>query len=288
MHVPYDLIKTFLTFCEAKNSYQAAEILGISQPAISVKLQSLESYLNKKVFEMQGKKKVVNKYGEYLYRKFATDFRQLDKNYELSLKWLKDPDSIELTIGARREMLRVFADKIKFNGCLNLKTMYTQDAMDGLQKREIDLAITYLPSPDSAIIQRKIFSYGSHFLLHKKWLKKKQKATLQIFQDEEFLKSTPGLFYSAKFPLIEKWLYYHQRSTDLLRPKLYFDDWPSIVELVEKGEGFTLAPDCFNSEDPNIIKIPVPHKIVPKIDFYLHYHNSIAQFVDKMEIATDL
>lgn len=49
-------INTFLTVCEYMNFTKAAEILCITQPAVSQHIKYLETVYNSKLFEYEGKK----------------------------------------------------------------------------------------------------------------------------------------------------------------------------------------------------------------------------------------
>lgn len=65
-------INTFLTVCEYMNFTKAAEILCITQPAVSQHIKYLENTYNAKLFEYEGKKIKLTKAGELLYQTSIT------------------------------------------------------------------------------------------------------------------------------------------------------------------------------------------------------------------------
>ena len=61
-------INTFLTVCEYMNFTKAAQILCITQPAVSQHIKYLENTYNTKLFEYEGKKIKLTKSGEIFYQ----------------------------------------------------------------------------------------------------------------------------------------------------------------------------------------------------------------------------
>ncbi|WP_160688451.1 LysR family transcriptional regulator [Clostridium sp. C2-6-12] len=65
-------INTFLTVCDYMNFTKAAEILCITQPAVSQHIKYLENTYDTKLFEYEGKKIKLTKAGELLYQTSVT------------------------------------------------------------------------------------------------------------------------------------------------------------------------------------------------------------------------
>lgn len=62
-----DVLRTFVTIVDIGNFQRAGEVLGRSQPAISLQIKKLESQLHKKLFNKIGQSYVVNPDGKWLY-----------------------------------------------------------------------------------------------------------------------------------------------------------------------------------------------------------------------------
>lgn len=64
-----DVLRTFVTIVEVGNFNRAGEILGRSQPAISLQIKKLEGQLDKKLFKKLGQSYQINADGKWLYEK---------------------------------------------------------------------------------------------------------------------------------------------------------------------------------------------------------------------------
>lgn len=67
-----DKIESFVTLAEIKHFAKASEVLYISQPALSKRIQALEDELNVPLFNRIGKKIFLTVQGEY-FKKYAEE-----------------------------------------------------------------------------------------------------------------------------------------------------------------------------------------------------------------------
>lgn len=65
-NIPTDLLRTFVTIKDLGGFTSAGELLGRSQPAISLQVKKLEEILNTKIF-LRGSSLELTEDGEYLY-----------------------------------------------------------------------------------------------------------------------------------------------------------------------------------------------------------------------------
>ncbi|KZN39550.1 LysR family transcriptional regulator [Pseudoalteromonas luteoviolacea] len=61
-----DGLRTLVTVVEVGGFAKAGELLGLSQPAVSLQIRRLEDLLGCKLFKKQGQRQVLNQYGELL------------------------------------------------------------------------------------------------------------------------------------------------------------------------------------------------------------------------------
>ncbi|TLX47907.1 LysR family transcriptional regulator [Pseudoalteromonas phenolica] len=61
-----DGLRTFVTVVELGGFAKAGELLGLSQPAVSLQIKRLEEMLGCRLFKKQGQRQVINQYGELL------------------------------------------------------------------------------------------------------------------------------------------------------------------------------------------------------------------------------
>ena len=64
---PLELLELLVAVAESRNLVEAAARVGLSQPAVSMKLKTLETQLPLPAFARHGKRKVLTHYGSELY-----------------------------------------------------------------------------------------------------------------------------------------------------------------------------------------------------------------------------
>ena len=65
-NISTDGLRTLITVVEVGGFAKAGELLGLSQPAVSLQIKRLEDVLGHKLFKKQGQRQVLNQYGELL------------------------------------------------------------------------------------------------------------------------------------------------------------------------------------------------------------------------------
>jgi DNA-binding transcriptional LysR family regulator len=269
---PIELMEILIATAETKNLYQAAERLEVSQALISVKLKGLESLMPFPVFGLQGRKKVMTKFGRDLYELALQQSHQWKNSIEQLNRRYGDADQLTIKIGGRPETVEAFIHQSDFEGCLNLQAMSSTEAIEKLLQREIDIAISY-KVPDSAeVIAKKIFESSAQLLVHRKWIKGK---SMDQSQNQEFLLNTPCILYTEKGWLIREWLKHLEIPFDKLRVKIISEDWRTIQRLVEEKKGFSIVPSYLRSDQKDLISWPLPITVLPKYVFYACFHKDL-------------
>ncbi|MBB1292557.1 LysR family transcriptional regulator [Pseudoalteromonas sp. SR44-5] len=65
-NISTDSLRTLVTVVEVAGFAKAGDLLGLSQPAVSLQIKRLEEMLGHKLFKKQGQRQVLNQYGELL------------------------------------------------------------------------------------------------------------------------------------------------------------------------------------------------------------------------------
>lgn len=78
-------METFIAVCDYKNFTRAADALGLTQPAVSRQMKSLEEYYDVSLFRFEGKQFFLTSAGEALYR-FAKAARSDEFRLQETLK----------------------------------------------------------------------------------------------------------------------------------------------------------------------------------------------------------
>lgn len=194
MKVPLDLFQTFIAFAESKNIFEASDLLGISQPSVSVQLKKIEDFFGTPLFTADGKKKVLNHHGKVLYGAISSQLSDLESSILNTKRTFQTLDKLTLKIACRRELFQKVLTMNIFPGSIKLISSNSQSAVKLLEENKVDFAIS-TNRPDSLeIIARELFSVGAHFLVPKSFLKGKKH--LQSLRDLEFLNMNYFIAYS--------------------------------------------------------------------------------------------
>jgi len=139
-------METFFVVCELMNFTKAAEVLNITQPAVSQQIHGLEEYYGTKLFRYESKKMILTKAGKILYQTAVT----MKQDTQMLRDKIRNIDTAEerlffgatLTIGEF-----VMADKmisvLKRFPMRQLRMVEgnTKELLGRLRKGEIDFAI---------------------------------------------------------------------------------------------------------------------------------------------------
>ena len=99
MIIDLNLYKVFLTVAKYQNISHAADILFVSQPAVSKSIKTLEKHLNIQLFSRNSKGVSLTPEGKILYEHIETAFNHMSigenyieklKNKEISIQKIKD------------------------------------------------------------------------------------------------------------------------------------------------------------------------------------------------------
>ena len=274
-----DLLKTFIIFAKSKNITEAAKLLRISQPAVSLQLQRLERTVKHPLFSQEGKRKVLTPFGRAVFEELSPILGQVQGALEGVERRFADPASLSLRIGARAEILSRVVQRIQFPGAIQFVPLGTQKAVDQLLAHEIDIAISYL-RPDLAHIHaRKVFSDRVQWVCHKSLMKNLtlEKAHASI----DFMTETPFLAYKPEAPFLKEWFTHLGQASALKKIRVHriCEDWNAILKLVEEEQGFSLIPSSIEVKSPSLQSKLLPTEALPEMTFYALYH------FDLMKIA---
>ena len=139
-------INTFLTVCEYMNFTKAAEILCITQPAVSQHIKFLERIYDTRLFEYEGKKIKITKAGEIFYRTATT--MKHDEEYlkekiiqeKLGIKNLKFGATLTIGEFILPPKLHNYLNKNK-NMQITMIVENTKELLYKLEHGEIDFAL---------------------------------------------------------------------------------------------------------------------------------------------------
>lgn len=270
----FELLEVLIAAAESKNFYEAARKVGLSQPAVSVKLKELESLAPVAVFSLEGKRKVLTHYGRALYEISRKQFIRLEEDYENLNRSYAQAESLTLRVGCRQEVFESIASRLRFPGKIEFIQLSGHESLVRLLDNRVDIAITYEVPDSLEIISKKLFDSTCNFCIHKRWLKNK-KLNLELVEDSEFLRSVPCVLYQRDGHLLRDWIAHLNLSLDHLKPAMIVEDWRVIQTLIEQGSGYGVLPSFISARSTEVESFPLPLSILPKLPYYALFHKSL-------------
>jgi DNA-binding transcriptional LysR family regulator len=256
--VEWQQLEYFQTVARVQHMTQAAEILSISQPALSRSIAKLEAELGVPLFERQGRSIILNHYGQLFLKRvnrILKEFQEgkqelrslLDPGYgSVSLGFLHTlgPEIIPNLIGA----FQTQHPKVTFQ--LNQNNSYS--LIKQIELGEFDLCLISPPDTKVQIQWVKLWSEELFVIVpagHR--LEKRESILLDEIADEPFVFVKKGNAL--------------RQITDLLFqeaeivPKSVFEgeELHTIAGLVASGFGVSLIPAIKDLDPSKIVKIPV-------------------------------
>ncbi|WP_408096606.1 LysR family transcriptional regulator [Peredibacter sp. HCB2-198] len=167
-----DRIRYFNVFAETGSLVRASEVLHISQPALSKALKLLETELEMKLIEPEGRGLKLTPAGQALRAETKSLLTQwLQVKEKVRRKEITEPTRIGTFEVFSTYFLKHLANTVDFQN-LELFELRPGKMEDALLRNEIDIGITYLPIPKSGldlteVTKVKMAVYGRKEMLHR-------------------------------------------------------------------------------------------------------------------------
>lgn len=252
-------METFITVCEYQNFTKASSILGLTQPAVSRQMKSLEEFYGTPLFYFEGKKFSLTQAGKILYH-FAKNIQ----NDELRLKkQLKEPNMVPLCLGSTPTPGEFLLPKI-LSSYLNehpipkvyLTIQNTENLLEELNNGKIDLAIIEGNFPKNNY--EYLFFSNQNYIpvcsFKKNFFQPHMKIPIEMLLSQPLIIREPG---SGNRKILEY---------SLKRQNLSLSDFSSIIEtnnikvqksLVQQGCGIAFLFEAAIEKDHSLQEIPV-------------------------------
>lgn len=252
-------IETFITVCEYQNFTKASDRLGLTQPAVSRQMKSLEDYYGVPLFHFEGKKFFLTQAGKTLYH-FAKNMQ----NDEMKLKkQLKEPAVFPLHLGSTPtpgEFLlpNILSSYLKKYPTPNVSLIIqnTEFLLEQLNNGKIDLAIVEgnFPKKEYEYVLFSNQNYLPICAFHQIFPETKSQIPIENLLSQTLIIREPG---SGNREILEY---------SLKRQNLSLSDFSSIIEtnhiqvqksLVQQGCGIAFLFEAAIEAENNFQKIPV-------------------------------
>jgi DNA-binding transcriptional LysR family regulator len=252
-------LKTFLAVAQTRSFSQAAEIVHLTQPAVSKRINQLEEELGLKLFDRIGRQVSLTEAGDI----FQTRARQLINELDQTLSDMQSLDTeaggtlsigISHHLGLHRlpPLLRQFSQE-NTKVSLDIKFMDSEKAHEEVLRGDIELAAITFASESSEKI--------SSLLLWRDRL-------CFVVSKEHELASRPRIDLQtlSKFPcLLPSTATYtgriirncFEREKLSLAPVLNTNYMETLARMTEIGLGWSVVPETL-ADHPDLVRLPVP------------------------------
>ena len=262
------LYKVFYTVACSKNISRAAELLYISQPAVSKSIKILEDHLGITLFVRNSRGVTLSYEGQLLYESVQKAFTELDIAEDL-LKRLKNNTYGTITLGVsttlgKNFLLPFLKSFIKEYPDFKIKIINknTAQTLQLLKEGKMDLAIAIIPETYTDLNFIPLQTLQDILVASPSYLEKL---------------STPwekNLFKTASFMLLEKpnvtrmhLQHYFDTLGITIKPDIEASNMDFLIECAKMGLGITSVIQSFVKEDISsgrLIEIPIAPPIPPR------------------------
>jgi DNA-binding transcriptional LysR family regulator len=238
-------VKVFCTVAEKKSFSKASVAMSLTQPAVSLQIQSLEEGLGAKLFDRSNGDIILTKPGKILYRyakEISTLYASADRDFSKYTAPLKGTVKLgaSTTTGNYMAPLVISAFKKKFpQMTVNLFVDNTKVVVDHLIEGNIDLALVEGEVKKQKLKVEKLISDEMVVImspLHP-WAKKSCISVLEL-PKEPFLLREEG---SGTRQLIEKFFMRHGIHPQSIKTPYIIGSTESIKSAVEEGLGISIV-----------------------------------------------
>ena len=268
----WDKLRTFHAVAEAGSFTHAANLLNLSQSAISRQISGLEMELGVPLFHRHARGLVLTEQGVTLYDTAHDVLLKLDAVQNKLIDSKERPEGkLRVTttpglgsgwlISRIPEFLELYPD-------VQVELVLTDNELD-LQTREADCAIRLRQPQQPELIQRKLFTVHFHIYAAPSYVNKYgQPNTLEELDDHRIIAHSDNLLpYLADL----NWLMVAGRNTKNKRKPIFqVNNLIALRRVAEAGVGIAALPD-FIVEDRHALNQLLTDVEAPHFDTYFCY-----------------
>ncbi|MCF4101920.1 LysR family transcriptional regulator [Gillisia sp. M10.2A] len=275
--VNLEWFRTFKAIYKTGTLTGAAKALFISQPGVSLHLNSLESYVGYQLFERTGRKMIPTEKGKVFYNFIVEPLKKLEeaeKNFQKSTVKELPTISVGMCFETFQITLEQYISSLPFNVIIRFGEY--PEMLSNLDKGILDLIITPQKGT-SASIEYEAFSSETIVLAgggdidentFKKLLKKGDTAVLEIWiKKQKWYGTTGDMEHLFRF-----WQLNFNKNPDF-RPNYIVPNLNSIVRCLSGGTGLAVIPDFLFKDEVEKDKIKVLWEGSPKLVNTLYFGN---------------
>ena len=242
--------KIFKTIAEVKSFTKAAKKLSFTQPAISTQIKILEQNFDLALFERHNHGVQLTEAGRIFYG-YGDRILALYEEMEQDLAKIKGQNKEVINIAACDTAGNYILPSIVINfkelhpqACLRLEVAHTQDIIEKLKHRHLDIGIIEgkIPKDDKTLSSINIYDDKLVLVVPRKnkWLRDKKSISLDKLINEPFIAREEG---SCIRNVLDAKLAKLGRSFDEFNVVAEFNNYEAIKQAVINNNGVALMPE---------------------------------------------
>lgn len=268
MNIDLNLYKAFFTVASCKNISRAAELLFVSQPAVSKSIKTLESSLNVTLFSRSSKGVALTPEGEILFDHIKNAFNEFSLGENI-LEKLKNKEMGNINLGVsttigKSYFLPKFQEFIKEYPNFKIKIINkpTFDTIKLVQEEKLDLGIIAINSIEDDLEYIEFFQMHDILVASPDYLQNLNIKTM----DDIF---TKGSFMFLEKPNATREFidnYFMKNNLNII-PDIEASNMDFLIECAKIGLGITSVVKEFlhkDLENKTLVEIPLNISIPPR------------------------
>lgn len=254
----WEQLEYFQTLAREQHVTRAAQILSITQPALSRSIARLEGQIGTPLFDRQGRTIKLNKYGELLLKRVDLILKEFQEGKE-EIQSLLDPDKGEISLGFLHTLgttivpniIAAFKEEyphVRFH----LKQNHSNWLLENLQSGNLDLCLLASFPGESRMAWTPLWQEELFLFFPKDHpLANRESITLEEIADEPFILMEEGYALRVTIDSI-----FEQVG---LVPKIMFEgeEVTTIAGFVGAGMGISILPDVKSLDRTKIAKVRI-------------------------------
>ncbi|XDD47996.1 LysR family transcriptional regulator [Leptospira sp. WS39.C2] len=243
---PIELYQSFYCIYREKNLTKAGKILGLSQPALSLHLQSLERHRKEVLFLRTSRDLVPTEAAKRLYVKVAGPIEELER---LEGQIHPVEKTKRLRIGSAKEWFqeKILPDLTKLEESFHVQYGYPRELLEALSNKEIDLVIANQKLNVPGISFEELYTEFFVFVASEKLSFETSfpflgKTKPKVEGIREWMESQHWFVYSEDFAIVRRFWKVNFDSRPKLKQYTVLPNLHDIRTALELGRGVSVLP----------------------------------------------
>lgn len=271
--IPVHLMNALVVFGDSKSVADAADKLGITQPALSKQLKALEELTEQTLFAFSGRNKVLTPVGRDLHGALAARLDGLDQIVSQTINSHAKPDRARLRIVGRRGVLDRISQGIEFPGFIEFVEGSNEQVLEELRARNSDIGVTYARPDTHELVSRPLFREKFSLVVPKRQKVIQRQFGKKLLMD---LLDQPCVGFKPNDEVLARLCRAHTIDSSQLKMIRAMADYASLARMVEAGLGWSVLPSYLSLDPKETWRAPIPSDTLSLREFHLLYRKELS------------